>query len=132
MEYAFRKENREYLRIKAHLPVRYRFLTEVRQGPELRVVYTGRTENVSGGGILLQGRIPDEAWIPDLLCERVVLGIEIALPDREAPVRALGRVAWVETKDPHTLESHLGVKFREITRLDQDRLFQFVIENQLV
>jgi c-di-GMP-binding flagellar brake protein YcgR len=132
MEYTFRKENREYLRIQAKLPVRYRFLTEQRTGPELKLVYDGRTENVSGGGILLQGRIPDEGWVPDLLCERVIIGLEILFPDKQEPVRALGRVAWLETKDPRTMDCHIGIKFREITRRDQDRLFQFVIENQFV
>ena len=88
--------------------------------------------NVSGGGILLQGRIPDEGWVPDLLCERVIIGLEILFPDKQEPVRALGRVAWLETKDPKTMECQIGIKFREITRRDQDRLFQFVIENQFV
>ena len=131
MEYSFAKENREFLRVKAQLTVRYRFLSEHRTGPEFQVVFKGKSDNLSGGGFLLQGRIPDESWIPDLLVERIMVGVEIVLPDKQEPVRALARAAWVETVDQTTLECRLGLKFREITRRHQDRLFQFVIENHL-
>jgi c-di-GMP-binding flagellar brake protein YcgR len=131
MEYSFVRENREFMRIQTEIPVRYRFLCSHLETPELKVVYEGATANLSGGGILLVGTVPHEQWIPELLMEKILIGVEMQVPDLEDPIRALTRTAWVETVDVDTMKCHLGLKFKEITQRSQDRIFQYIIDHHL-
>lgn len=131
MEYSFVRENREFMRIKTEVPVRFRFLSDLVKAPEMRVVHEGATANLSGGGILLVGCVPHEQWIPELLMEKILVGVEIEIPDLEDPIRALTRVAWVETVDVDTMKCHMGLKFKEITQRSQDRIFQYIIDHHL-
>ena len=132
MEISFFCENRDYLRVKAKVPVRYRFLSNTIQHPVLGEMFQGETCDLSGGGILLEGRIPEESWIPELLMERITVGVSVYLPDAHEPVRALARVAWLNTGDNENLDaSKMGLKFVEITREAQDRLFRYILEDLL-
>jgi c-di-GMP-binding flagellar brake protein YcgR len=131
MEISFSHENREFLRVRARVPVRYRFLSSGTLDPAMQETYEGATSNLSGGGLLLRGRIPNENWIPDLLMEKIAIGVQIYLTDAHEPVKALTRVAWVNTPDKDGDEVEIGLKFKEITRAGQDRIFQFILEDQL-
>ena len=132
MEISFFCENRDYLRVKASVPVRYRFLSNTIQHPALGQVFEGETSDLSGGGILLEGKIPDEAWIPELLMERITLAVSIFLPDARGPVKALARTAWMNTGDGNCVDPcSMGLKFVEITREAQDRLFHYILEDLL-
>ncbi len=131
MEISFFHENREFLRVRTCVPVRYKFLSASVQDPVMDEIFEGMTTNLSGGGLLLHGRVPNESWIPDLLMEKIVLGVQIFLTDAHEPVKALTRVAWVNTPEKPGNEMELGLKFKEITRAGQDRIFQFILEDQL-
>lgn len=126
----FESERREFVRIKAGLEVRYMFLTnsdvEVPGG-----VYEGITQNVSGGGMLLIGKIPELQWIPDLLMQKIVIGVNIYLMDSDEPVKALTRVAWVEAVDESSMKCGFGLTFREITKDQQDRILRYIIKAQM-
>jgi len=130
MEFSFSCEHRDYLRIKANIPVRYRFLSTWFEHPGLQEVFSGKSRDLSGGGILLEGKLPDESWIPDLLIERITVAVSIYLPDAEEPVRARARVAWVNTGEPQDLDScRMGLRFVEISRDGQDRIFRYILED---
>ncbi len=195
MEISFFCESRDYLRVKANVPVRFRFSGERLEDSALEQEYEGVSRDLSGGGLLLRGPIPDDSWIPDLLMERITIVVQVFLPDAHEPVRARARVAWIDTgkgarnanapsvasnepaehdehetgHEPHaqhaehpeaTLDqdapshgsttghaSHgapvesateyddghasLGLKFVQIAREDQDRLFQYILEDLL-
>ena len=127
----FERERREYVRVKAQVPVRYRFLSH---DPAFKPTeFTSAvTRDVSGGGILLDAPVPDPDWIPGLLTERIFLGIELDLPDEREPVRALTRAAWVQAQVQGTSDSCLiGLRFKEITRDDLDRVYKYVIGRQM-
>lgn len=125
------QERREFVRVRVQIPVRYKFLSKTRTGVEMDDVYEGVTTNVGGGGLLLLGRIPVVDWIPELLMQKIVLGVNLLLPHDEAPIKALTRVAWVETFDESTKKCNLGLRFKEITQADKDRIFKFVIKVQM-
>jgi c-di-GMP-binding flagellar brake protein YcgR len=131
MEISFSHENREFLRVRARVPVRYKFLSSASKDAAMDEIYEGVTCNLSGGGLLLKGRIPNDAWIPELLMEKIVIGVNIFLTDAHEPVKALTRVAWVNTPEKKGDEVEIGLKFKEITRAGQDRIFQFILEDQL-
>ena len=89
-------ERREFVRVRTNLAVRYKFLS--RSGEDMTGdIQEGISRNLGGGGLLLEGRIPDLEWIPDLLMQKIVIGINLVMPDADEPVKALTRVAWVES-----------------------------------
>ena len=100
--------------------------------PSLGEEIQGETCDLSGGGILLEGKVPDESWIPELLMERITVGVSVYLRDKRDPVKAIARVAWLNTGDANCIDPcSLGLKFVEITREDQDRLFQYILQDLL-
>ena len=123
-------ERRQFVRVRAKMSVRYKFLS--RAGEDMTgEVHEGATQNIGGGGILLIGRIPKLEWIPDLLMQKIVIGVNLVLPDSEDPVKALTRVAWVESLEEGSDKCSFGLMFKEITREHQDRIFKYVIKAQM-
>jgi len=131
MPNSFDSERREYVRIKNELIVRYKFISATITDSRLDEIYTGTATNISAGGIMISGVIPNAFWIPELLMQRIVIGLNFLLPQEAEPVKTLTRVAWVETIDENTHLCLLGLKFKEITTKDADKIFKFVIHNQL-
>ncbi len=123
-------ERREFIRVRAELPVSYRFIGQ-EPGLVPDDVFSGSTSNVSGGGLLLVGPVPNSDWISALLMERIVIGVSIELPGDPEPVKALTRTAWIESLDKETHECSLGLKFKEVTKEHLDRVFRFVIQAQV-
>lgn len=123
-------ERREFVRVRMALSVRYAFVGA--DGNRLPPgISEGATANLSAGGLLLQGRVHDLAWVPELLTQRMAVAVSVALPTGIEPVKAVARACWIETVDPVSHRCSLGLRFKEITLEDQDRLFQFVIRSQL-
>jgi len=127
----FDSDRREYVRIRSELLVRYKFLGSSISDPNLEKIYEGKATNISGGGIMIKGTIPDPHWIPELLMQRMVIGINFMLPNEEEPVKTLTRAAWIENLDENAHLCMIGLKFKEITTKDTDKIFRFIIRNQL-
>lgn len=126
----YEPERREFVRVKSDLKVHYKYLSHD-GGFDHDEVYEGVTQNVSAGGILLVGEIPDLDWIPAMLMERVFLGVNVHLPDAGEPVKALTRIAWIEAVDPESRKCAIGLKFKEMTKEHQDRVFKYIIHSQM-
>ncbi|GIW71729.1 MAG: hypothetical protein KatS3mg102_1271 [Planctomycetota bacterium] len=124
----YESERREFVRVPVEIPVRYKFLSRTVEVPD--TVHEGRTANVSGGGLLLIGKVPEPSMYAHLLMQRILVGVLLQLPTEAEPIKALCRVAWIEA---HTSEERvaLGLEFREITREHQDAMFRFVIRAHL-
>ena len=123
-------ERREFVRTRVVLPVRYAFL-DIQGEPLPPGVSEGASGNLSAGGLLLQGRIPDLGWVPELLVQHMAVSLSISLPKEFRAIEAIARVAWIETIDQETHRCNLGLNFLEITREDQDRLFRLTVRSQL-
>ncbi len=120
---------REYVRIETEIPVRYKFFSQ--EGKlELDEELDGKTRNVSAGGILLVAEIPNMDWITSLLRQTMYVGIRMELPER-GTVKALARVAWVGSMDEEARTCALGLQFKEITKDDRDKLFEYVIASRM-
>ncbi|MBI4613995.1 MAG: PilZ domain-containing protein [Planctomycetes bacterium] len=124
-------EKRDYIRIQARLPVRYRFLKSGTGGMQALGTASGETTNLSGGGLCLVGPIPDLDWVVELLMEKIAVWVEIEFPGAWKPVRAVTRVAWLEGLNEGTRVCSMGLRFKEITREAQDRILDYIIESQL-
>lgn len=126
----FEAERREFVRVNVDVPIRYKFLS-TDPFRKFNTIFDGKTNNISGGGLLLVGKVPDFKMITELLMQKVVIGINVILPSSPEPIKALARVAWIEAIDESTQECAMGLKFKEITKEHQDKIFQFVIRSQL-
>jgi c-di-GMP-binding flagellar brake protein YcgR len=126
----FRQERREFIRVRERCRVTYRLLGRDEHNSSLEPL-EGFTENISGGGLKLIGPLPNPDWIAEMLLGRMAVGVTIGLPDGSGPVSALARTAWVEVADRKKQTFLLGLRFREISREDRERIVQFVIKSQL-
>jgi c-di-GMP-binding flagellar brake protein YcgR len=125
-------ERRRFLRVQRGLSVRYRFIS---LDPAFAIEsdrYSGRTHNVSQGGVLLLGRLPDPHWEEHLLSHRLVVGISLELTKAELPVRAICRAAWLEPAEDDPEMKAFGLSFAEITREDQERILRYILDYQWV
>lgn len=129
MDRPYEQERREFVRVSLEIPVTYRFLSQHRDDGALNHTYRGTTQNISAGGMLLRGEIPLIPWIPDLLMQKMLIGVTLALPDEGVPIKALARVAWIETVEEPSLRCRMGLAYREITSTDRERIFQFVLKS---
>ncbi|GAF91192.1 unnamed protein product [marine sediment metagenome] len=130
MPQGYESERREFVRVKTSLSIRYKFLNQ--SGDDFdEKIYEGVTQNLSGGGLLLTGKIPDLGWIPDLLMQKIVIGVNIMLPDSPEPIKALTRVAWAEAFEEGSGKFAFGLMFREITKEAQDKIFRFIIKSKM-
>ncbi|MFA5794574.1 MAG: PilZ domain-containing protein [Candidatus Brocadiia bacterium] len=127
----FDQDRREYVRVRADIPVRYKFLAKHIQDPKIEDIYQGVTNNISGGGILLCGVVPDIGWLSDLLMQRIVIGVNFVLPGDQEVIKALTRVSWIDAMDENSKKCQMGLKFKEVTSLDRDKIFKFIIRSQL-
>lgn len=124
------KERREHIRVPASLDVRYKFLSHSASlGPEGDAIHEGRTINISVGGLLMLGKIPEKTWIEGLLARSIVVGANVYLPKLDMPVKVLCRVAWLEagTQGKYAI----GLEFREIATDSLDAVKRFIISKSL-
>ena len=125
-------ERRRFLRIQKGLSVRYRFIS---LDPGFKMNsdrHTGRTHNLSQGGLLLLGRLPDGLWEEHLLSHRLVVGVSLELTKAELPVRAICRVAWMEPFDGDQDLTAFGLAFAEIAPEDRARVLRYILDYQWV
>jgi hypothetical protein len=116
------------VRIRTEIPVRYKFLSKAVNVPT--EVFEGTTGDLGGGGLLLVGRLPDDAMYVSLLQQQVVVGVNLMLPSSPEPVKALCRASWIEASDTQHKVA-IGLKFKEISRDSLDEIFRYVIKAQL-
>ncbi|MCW8133794.1 MAG: PilZ domain-containing protein [Planctomycetota bacterium] len=112
------------------LPVQYKFVSLDPRKPVEAEVHTGFTRNISQGGLLLIGRIPNLEWISPLLMSRIVVGVTIEIPGDLEPVKSLCRAAWLETVEEKSQRAAFGLIFSEIARADQEKVMQLVLRSQ--
>ena len=128
MARATEPDKRSFIRISQTLQVRYKFVSSTKKDKALTQSYSGDTRNISGSGILLVGKLPDPAWVEELLGKRMSLAVSIRLPGVGGPVNAVARAAWINVDmEKKPIECEMGLEFREITQVDEQRLLEFII-----
>ncbi|MBI4600824.1 MAG: PilZ domain-containing protein [Planctomycetes bacterium] len=123
-------EKRDFVRVQTDIPVRYKFLS--RSVPiESEGIFEGTTSNLSGSGLLLVGKIPGMSWIPGLLMGEILIGVNLLLPSVDVPIKALTRVAWIEAFEKGSEKCGMGLRFREISKENQDEILKYIIKAQI-
>ncbi len=131
MSFEYGSARKEFVKVSTEIPVRYKFLSKAIDLND-DAIYEGTTSRISAGGFLLMGKIPSVSWIPGLLMEKIVVGVNLLLPSLPGPVKALTRVAWVEAFQEGSDRCALGLMFREISKESQDEVLKYMIRAQLV
>lgn len=105
-------ERRKYVRLQAHLGVRYRIAAGVASPG-------GRTlvRNLSGGGLCIS--------VPDDLREGDLLQVQLEVPHLERPVHAVAEVVWI-VRQAAGRNNEVGLKFRDITDQDLHHVLEYV------
>lgn len=127
----FDQERREFIRVPCTVFVKYKFLCPERKDAALDKIYEGTSNNLSGGGILFAGPMPDKSWIPDLLTHRIVVGVHLMVPNMFEPVKALTRLAWIEPIDEKQHLYSMGLTFKEIPTAERDRILTYIVQSKL-
>ena len=129
MSLAYVTEKRDFVRIHTDIPIRYKFLSKtVDIGED---VQEGATTNLSASGLLLVGKIPSISWIPALLMEEIIVGLNLLLPSLDTPIKALGKVVWVESFPKGSDRCALGLSYKEISKPHQDEILKYIIKAQI-
>ncbi|GMV81332.1 MAG: hypothetical protein AMXMBFR7_25160 [Planctomycetota bacterium] len=121
-------ERRQYKRVTLDLPVFYRFRTS---DPRLKIeklTYQGMTRNLSEGGLLMLGPLPDLAWISPLLMSKILLDMTLELPGAARSIAVEGRAAWVEAKPSGLQDAMYGITFGTVARESKEALRAWIDE----
>ena len=130
MSFEYETEKRLFVRVHTDIPVRYKFLS--RSIPiEAEGIYEGTTANLSGSGLLLVGKIPGMSWIPGLLMGEILVGLNVLLPLIGNPIKALARTAWIEAFQKGSDKCAMGLRFKEISKENQDEILKYIIKAQI-
>lgn len=125
-------ERRRYRRLTEALPVKFKIITKDKLTPS----YDGITENISMGGIFLDG-LSDSAR--NLLDTGTKLALEIDIPNVSDPVTASGEVTyiheivetrgevrWVRKKPEQLRKPGVGIRFIEISDKDRAKIVDYI------
>ncbi|MGH9361754.1 MAG: PilZ domain-containing protein [Thermoanaerobaculia bacterium] len=130
MSFDYQSSKRDFVHVHADIPIRYKFMSKS-VPVDQEGIFEGTTTNLSGSGLLLVGKLPSLSWIPALLTEDIVIGINLVLPSVEVPVKALTRVQWVEAITKGSDRCALGLRFKEISKEHQDEILKYIIKAQI-
>ena len=130
MSFEYESEKKEFVRVNTDIPIRYKFLSKT-VPVDTEGIFEGSTAHLSGSGLLLVGKIPSVSWIPALLADEIFIGINLLLPSLDVPVKALARVAWVESFVKGNERCALGLKYKEISKEHQDEILKYIIKAQI-
>ncbi|MEE8142407.1 MAG: PilZ domain-containing protein [Planctomycetota bacterium] len=128
--FVHQSERREFVKIQTDIPIRYKFLSKVLDLGEDQI-FEGTTADLSAGGCLLHGKVPDLNWIAPLLMGKIHMGINLLLPSVDTPIKAIGRVRWVEAFEPGNDRLYLGLGFNDIRKESQDLIMKYLIRAQM-
>ncbi|MBX3469438.1 MAG: PilZ domain-containing protein [Planctomycetes bacterium] len=132
-------EKRRAARIKfrpaENLGVRYKFLSHVEQY-QCDKIFPGLVHNLSKGGMLFTGPIPGPEWLPRLGEGRILIGLNLVVPDGSRPIKALASLRWCRPSPEHRPgQLHppydLGVQFEQLEPEHRSNLSKFLIGVQI-
>ncbi len=123
-----RRESRIRVKDARRIDAKYKFLSNEDEF-QSDAVFEGVVADLSRGGALLEGTIPDASWIPSMLDGRIKIGLFLFIPQSE-PVKVLGTMRWarpVEGSAPEENLCAMGLKFEEISEDHKKNLSKFLI-----
>jgi hypothetical protein len=124
-------EKRRAARIKfrpsENLEVRYKFLSHLDEY-QCDKIFPGLIHNLSKGGALFTGPIPGQEWLPRLGEGRILIGLNLVVPENTRPIKALASLRWCRPNAPNY---DLGVQFEQLEPEHRALLAKFLIGVQI-
>jgi c-di-GMP-binding flagellar brake protein YcgR len=123
-----RRESRVRIGEARRITAKYKFLSSINEY-QCEDIFEGTVVDLSRGGALLEGVIPDPTWIPGLLDGQIQVGMFIYIPQSD-PVKVLGTMRWsrpVEGTLPEENLYAIGLRFEEISDDHKKNLSKFLI-----
>ncbi len=114
-------EKRKYVRLNSVFPVEFRF-------KESELIQ-GFTRNVSKDGLCIEVNMPST---PLPLKEEALLSLSIDIPLSKRPVRAKGRVMWLEKTDDSSPRYLIGVRYEQIGEPERKRIINYARKKKMV
>lgn len=117
-----------------NLEVRFKFLSHL---DDFRSdeVFHGLIINLSKGGALFQGAVPGTDWLPRLGEGRILIGMNIMVPDGIRAVKALASLRWCRPTGEPPRDGkpvyELGVQFEQLEPEHRSNLAKFLIGVQI-
>jgi len=121
-------EKRRNVRIFLNTPiqVKYHFIRDYDDQSESPG--DALSSNISGGGLFLELPHLETKTQEELLKGEKKLFLEILLPNTTEPIKALGKVAWMEEKEERGKALHgAGVTFISIDEDDREKIINYII-----
>lgn len=119
-------KRRRFTRVNAALVVDYTFASSSGKRM-LDQEYQGKSRDISGGGCLLEGSIPEREWIPALLLEDIKLEVDITFPGDRPTLHTEATVAWIDPDDSSEEAFQLGLEFQDLPDDERKHIIDFVI-----
>ncbi len=123
-------ERRQFVRVRMEVPIRYKLVRPTGE-KVVEDLFEGSTVNISTGGVLLDGKLPDPSYVVELLAQRIRIALNMAIPGDTAPVKAIARAAWIERLEEKSGIFPMGLSFDEISDGDRSRIQRFTIKSQI-
>lgn len=123
-------ERRQFVRVRLEVPIRYKLVRPDGQ-KVVEELFEGSTTNISTGGILLNGRLPDPSYVVELLAQRIRISLNMAIPGEAVPVKAIARAAWIERLEEGSGIFPMGLSFDEIADADRSLIQRYTIKSQI-
>ena len=86
---------------------------------------------------LLDEMVGPDIWVileidqAGLLMSEILVGVNVLLPSLDAPIKALTRVGWIESFVKGSDKCAMGLKFKEISKENQDEILKYIIKAQI-
>ncbi|MGE0713717.1 MAG: PilZ domain-containing protein [Planctomycetota bacterium] len=132
-----RRAARIKFRLSDNLEVAYKFLSHLEEF-QCDQIFHGAALNLSKGGALFVGAVPDRDWLRQLGQGLILIGLNVLVPE-SAPIKALSSLRWTRPNTFTDLGPKLGdgphyefgVQFEQISPPHQQVLEKFLIGHQL-
>ena len=122
---------RKYVRFNTELSVKYRLISVDPNRPVESEVFEGFTHNISQGGMLLIGRLPNPDYVSMLLRNKIVMALSFTLPGDTYVLKSLCHAAWVESVIEFPGLTTFGINFSEMVQEDREKVLAYILKNQI-
>jgi len=126
-----RQERRRYIRLKSVFPVQFQILS-LDEAKSLSGCLQGFTSNISKGGICLQANNLIPALAEPLDKRRARLSLDIQMPLTGRSVRAMARIAWMQSVAGCPNSYLIGLSYEKIDPLQNSRLIRYAWTRKLI
>ncbi len=119
------EKKRQKLRLKLKLSVAFIVIDENGK-PCSDDVFEGYTQDISEGGMLYQGVLPEMSVRLRLLNRELFLGLNVFFLSAKDKLKLIAEVRWLEENKKSKSEFSAGLKFKELDEASKNKLARLI------